>query len=127
MSERPSPAASRRVTPVSVAREREPREFGVTGGVVIAVFGARADVGVTTIATALARIFRSLCDDDVALAELDPRVVRARAHGLTPRRRQDASRRATRPPVSAPEPADASDRITIPGANAALVRQSDGI
>jgi pilus assembly protein CpaE len=83
------------------------------GGRVIAVFGARPDVGVTSIATSLANAFRSLGEEDVAFAEMDPRVVRARSQGGP-----------EGPPESS---AKESNRITIPGANAALVRRMDGI
>jgi pilus assembly protein CpaE len=87
------------------AEEPTPRSRPA-GGLVIAVYGARADVGVTTIAAGLARAFRSLGSHDVAHAELDPRAVRARA---------------TAPNAEDPE------RVPIPGLNAALVRAPDGV
>jgi len=76
------------------------------------VYGARADVGVSTVATSLARAFRSLGSEQVALVELDARAVRARSalltgDGLTP--------------VTDAEPFD------IPVLNSALIRQSDGV
>jgi len=79
---------------------------------VIAVYGARADVGVTTVATSLARAFRSLGSEQVALVELDARAVRARSSSLTG-------------DVLAAM-ADA-EHFDIPGLNAALIPQSDGV
>ena len=77
-------------------------------GLLIAVFGPRPGVGVTTVATSLARSFRSLGSERVAFAELDVRAVRARSSGT--------------PATSA-----GADRIAIPGINAALVRMADEI
>jgi pilus assembly protein CpaE len=71
------------------------------------VYGSRGDVGVTTVASSLARAFRSLGSENVAHAELDPRVVRAR-------------------PQSSNGGNDA-ERIAIPGLNAALVRHDDAV
>jgi len=79
---------------------------------VIAVFGARADVGVTTVATSLARAFRSLGSERVALMELDARAVRARSASLT----DDIDAAATDPL-----------RFDIPGMSAALIPQRDGV
>ncbi len=78
----------------------------------IAVYGARADVGVTTVATSLARAFRSLGSENVAYAELDARAVRARSQTLT----GDV----------APQTTD-GEHFLIPGLNAVLIRQSDGV
>ena len=87
------------------------KRIRTTGGLVIAVYGARADVGVTTVATALARAFRSLRSEHVALVELDARAVRARSALLT-----DVQTAVT----------DA-EHFDIPGMNAVLVPQSDGL
>jgi Flp pilus assembly CpaE family ATPase len=70
MPERPSPTASPRVTPGESFVQAGSR---ANSGTVIAVYGTRADVGVTTIATALALAFRSLEGNDVGLAELGAR------------------------------------------------------
>ncbi|HEX5071585.1 MAG TPA: hypothetical protein VFW03_00170 [Gemmatimonadaceae bacterium] len=78
----------------------------------IAVFGARADVGVTTVAGSLARAFRSLGSKQVALVEVDARAVRARSASPTG---------DVLPPV-----ADA-ERFELPGLNAALIPQHDGV
>jgi pilus assembly protein CpaE len=79
---------------------------------VIAVYGARADVGVTTVAASLARAFRSLGSEHVALVELDARAVRARSAPLT-----DEVLAAAIDP----------ERFDIPGMNAALIPQNDGV
>ena len=71
------------------------------------MYGPRADVGVTTVATSLTRAFRTLGSDNVAHAELDPRVVRARSE--------------------APSGGNHIERIAIPGLNAALVTNGDGV
>ena len=78
----------------------------------IAVFGARADVGVTTVATSLARAFRSLGSEHVARVELDARAVRARSSSLTGE------------VLAAMTDAE---RFDVPGMNAALIPQSDGV
>jgi pilus assembly protein CpaE len=81
---------------------------------VIAVFGSRADSGVAKIAAALALAFRSLGSDDVGLAELDPRM--------------SAAKTRTRGVAGAPDRAtDGAERIPIPGTDAALVKQKDGV
>jgi len=79
---------------------------------VIAVFGARADVGVTTVATSLARAFRSLGSENVAYAELDARAVRARSQAPA----EDVAPQATD-----------DEHFVIPGLNAVLVRESTGV
>ena len=107
MPERFSPTASRRITPRSVSPQEPPPRGRPPGGLVIAVYGARGDVGVTTVASSLARAFRSLGSESVAYAELDPRVVRARPHASNGR--------------------NETERIAIPGVNAALVRHDDGV
>ena len=78
----------------------------------IAVYGARADVGVTTVATSLARAFRSLGSEHVALVELDARAVRARSASLT----GDVLAAMTD-----------TERFDIPGMNAVLIPQRDGV
>jgi pilus assembly protein CpaE len=82
---------------------------------VLAVYGARADVGVTTVATSLARAFRSLGSDNVAFAELDPRAVRARAQA------QNGGF------GTADETRVETERFAIPGLNTELIRHSDGV
>jgi pilus assembly protein CpaE len=79
---------------------------------VIAVYGARADVGVTTVATSLARAFRSLGSEHVALVELDARAVRARSASL---------------PGDVLAAMTDAERFEIPGMNAALISQPDGV
>ena len=117
MADRRSPTASRRVTPADL-RPVTPRPRP-DGGTVIAVYGSRPDVGVATVATALALAFRSLGSDDVGLAELDPRLAsRSRGQGAAV---SDAV------PVSADRIADTVDRVEVPGLDAALVRRPDGV
>lgn len=90
-------------------------------GTVIAVFGTRADVGVTTIASSLAVAFQALTDGRVALAEFDQRSVRARA---------EATRLDATPPAfvrSNGRESGADERILIPGADTSLSRRSDGL
>jgi pilus assembly protein CpaE len=121
MADRPSPAASRRVTPLGVpsAAAIRPR---VDGGMVIAVHGSRADLGVATVATALALAFRSLGMEDVGLAELDPRIAAARAAGVVTRETHEP--RVARGTELAE---DAAERILIPGADASVVKHQDGV
>lgn len=88
------------------------KRIRTAGGLVIAVYGARADVGVTTVATALARAFRSLGSEQVALVELDARAVRARSALLT----GDVLAAVT----------DA-EHFDVPGMNAVLIPQRDGV
>ena len=113
MSDRSSPAASRRATPAGVTAPSVPRRSGSNVGSLIAVYGARAHVGVTTIASSLALAFRALGSDDVALAELDPRTARARAASARGEEGRDAG--------------SGSDRLPIPGVDAAMVRRPDGV
>jgi pilus assembly protein CpaE len=112
MTERSSRIASRRTTPLSVTLQEPTKRIRTTGGLVIAVYGARADVGVTTVATSLARAFRFLGSENVALAELDARAVRARSESLT---------------GEVPLATIDAEHFDIPGLNAALFRQSDGV
>ena len=91
---------------------QEPTKRIRTTGLVIAVYGARAAVGVTTVATSLARAFRSLGSEHVALVELDARAVRARSAS---------------PTGDVPAGVTDAERFEIPALNAALVRQTDGV
>ncbi|HEX6050328.1 MAG TPA: hypothetical protein VFZ21_13695 [Gemmatimonadaceae bacterium] len=87
----------------------------------IAVFGTRGDVGVTTIASAAAGAFHALVDGRVALAEFDQRSVRARA---------EAARLDVTPPAfvrSNGRDPEADERLLIPGADTSLARRSDGL
>ena len=102
MSERSSPAASRRITPVELTPADVVEPITGKRGTLIAVFGSRPDVGVTTLAEALSLAFHSALGD-VALAELDPRVDRVHPHD----------------PLSV--------GIEIPGADSAMVRRIDGV
>ena len=132
MPERSSPAASRPITPPAVVPQ-EPTRLNRTGGLVIAVYGARADVGVTTVATALAHAFQSLGSQAVALAELDQRVVRERSQRLDlTGGGSAASREASRKPAAGQHGIENGgvkmpDRFAIPGLDAALVQQGDGV
>jgi pilus assembly protein CpaE len=106
MAERRSPTASRRVTPVTAAA---PARASSDRGQVIAGYGSRPDVGVATIAATLALAFRSLGSAHVGLAELDPRQAGARARSAHAAFNDEA------------------ERITIAGADAALVKREDGV
>ena len=88
-------------------------------GSVIAVFGARADVGVSTIASSLAVALLSFDLGRVALAEVDARTLRARVDGA---RTASASRAAEAP--HEPPPAD---RVTVAGSDAGFARGADGV
>ena len=107
MPERLSPTASRRITPEDSAAQ-DPEEFSQKppGGLVVAVYGARAPHRVTTVASALARSFQALGLESVAYAELDPRV-----------------RRSSFPL----EDHAASERVAIPGLNAEFVSDADNL
>ena len=86
----------------------------------IAAYGSRADVGVAKVAKALALAFRSLGAGDVGLAELDPRLAaRARTAGVFAP--EAGKTRGTE------HPSAASDRIAIPGTDAAFVEHADGV
>jgi pilus assembly protein CpaE len=91
----------------------------VARGSVIAVFGARSDVGVSTLASSLAITLLSFGLGRVALAEVDPRTPRARGEAA---RTASASRTAE----SAHEPPPA-ERVTIAGSDAALARGADDV
>ena len=86
----------------------------------IAVYGARGNVGVSTIAASLAAAFRSMTSARVALAALDPRVLRAGTE-LAQRDSHPSSVRSNGS-ESATE-----DHLAIPGTDAALVRRADGV
>ena len=112
MPERPSPTASRRITPVenpTLESRGDARR-----GTVIAVHGTRADAGVPAVAAALASAVRRLVTDDVVFAELESRPSRA---GKRPRP-QRGSRVVDDTSV---------EQIVIPGTEAALVRRNDGV
>lgn len=131
MPERSSPTTSRRITrPAEVSRDSAPLER-TPGALVVAVYGARAGVGVTTVTSALARAFQSICSADVVLAELDPRVVRARSQRLNiAARGTSAADPASKGGASRAEIDNgtaSTDRFAIPGLDAALVRQTDGL
>src|SRR5689334_5499023 len=112
MPERSSPTASRRITPPAAEAHEPAQQVRTTGGVIIAVYGPRADVGVTTVAASLARAFRSMGSDDVALAELDPRVIRARSQALDLLGNGELT---------------SQEHVVIPGLDAVLVRQREGL
>lgn len=118
MPERSSAKTSRPATPHSATPPERPTRHGASTGLVVAVFGARAGVGVTAIATSLARALHARERADVAHAELDPRALRARINAV----RQDS-----RGIESFAAAADDPDRVTIPELDAAMVRQADGI
>jgi pilus assembly protein CpaE len=117
MNERLSPKTSRRPTPQSASPPERPTRHGSSAGLVVAVYGARTGVGVTSIATSLAQAFRSRDRPDVALAELDPRAVRIRSQAL---RRAGSG-------VGAVADGTDRDRVLIPDVDAAIVRQPDGV
>lgn len=116
-----SPHHPRRVTsedspvrPVS-ARERAPSRL------VVAVYGTRAGVGVTTIATSLATAFHDLGDGETALARIDPRAGRNAASTTN-----GAPRASSRPNGHA-APASSTTRRPLPGTDVAVVRRADGV
>lgn len=116
-----SASSSSRTTEVSAGGESDAGPSPEARGTVIAVFGTRADVGVTTIASSLAVAFQALTDGRVALAEFDQRSVRARA---------EATRLDAPPPASVRSNGrdpEADERILIPGADTSLSRRSDGL
>lgn len=132
MPERSSPTTSRRITPLAAESQDPAPPERRAGGLVVAVYGARAGVGVTTVATALARALQSVGSEDVALAELDPRVVRARSQRLNRSGARDAASRDTLGTAgvsgdAVDNGASGADRFVIPGLDAALVRQDDGV
>jgi len=89
---------------------------------VIAVYGTRADVGVTTVAARLAIAFRSLDTSDVGWAELN-----ARAPSGESRSAARAAVRSASPKTDDDRPSDADERVAIDGTDAALVRRADGV
>jgi len=112
MPERPSPAASKRITPVGSPEQES--NGGTRRGTVIAVYGTRADAGVPAVAAALASAVRRLTTDDVVFAELESRPSRAGKRPRAPR----GSRVVDDTSV---------EQIVIPGTDAALVRRDDGV
>ena len=112
MPERPSPTASRRITPADNTTVESPTD--PHRGTVIAVYGTRADTGVPVVAASLASAVRRQVTDDVVFAELESRPSRAGKRPRAPR-----GSRAV---------ADTSvEQIVIPGTDAALVRRNDGV
>lgn len=81
------------------------------------MYGTRADVGVTTVAAALALAFRSLETTDVGLAELTARLSLSIA---------DAAPRAA-PSTNGENAGKHARHVAIQGTGAALVRRSDGV
>jgi pilus assembly protein CpaE len=117
--DRSTPTPPRSVTPTTaVGAASEP---GIGRGTVVAVFGARSDVGVTSIATSLAFSLMALSTGEVALAELDPRARRARttAHRDRPPAPPEENGHGDHPPHA--------NRVTIPGIDNAMERRSDGL
>ena len=88
-------------------------------GSVIAVFGARSDVGVSTIASSIAVALLSFDLGRVALAEVDARTLRARADAA----RTASTSRSAESPYEPPP----SDRVTVAGSDAGLARGMDGV
>jgi hypothetical protein len=117
MPERPRDELSRKATPDTDNQPEPSTQGGSTSGLVVAVYGARAGVGVSAIASSLARELRSAERPDVALAELDPRAVRARRHAL----------RDPELTLTPSSPIDDRDRLLIPDLDAAMVRAPDGV
>ena len=119
MPERPSPTASKRITPVGSATPVSPSlPEDARRGSVIAVYGTRSDVGVSAVAAALASAVRSLITDDVVFAELDSRPSRTRGAKGGGRSRAAGAQSID---------ADSVEHIVIPGTDAALVRRNDGV
>ena len=86
----------------------------------IAVYGARGKVGVSTLAAALAAAFRSTTSARVALVALDPRALRSAS---------DVAESTSTPKhveSNGTDPAT-DNRLAIPGTDAGLVRRPDGI
>src|SRR5690349_10752662 len=114
MPERPSPTASRRITPArnpTLDSRRDARR-----GTVIAVYGTRADTGVPVVAGALASAVRRLITDDVVFAELESRPSRSS-------RPSRAMKRPASPRASRVVDDPSVEQIVIPGTDAALVRR----
>jgi pilus assembly protein CpaE len=119
MPERPSPTRSRRVTPNRVTPVPSPARPRADRGSVIAVYGARADVGVTTVAAALALAFRALDVGEVGFAELNARAASVGGRPATPA--------ASDTPPEPPTQQESENRVPIQGTHAALERRSDGV
>src|SRR5688572_20742674 len=118
---RSSGPGSRRVAPASTSHARSAPPDRTDRGTVIAVYGTRADVGVTTVAARLAVAFRSLDTNDVGLAELH-----GRASSGTPRSVGRAAARSSRK-TDEERPSESDERVAIDGMDAALVRRADGV
>jgi len=88
-------------------------------GGVVAVFGARSDVGVSTIASSLALALLPVGLGPVALAEVAPRAGRARNSGA-------GTASAARSAESSIQPSP-GDRMMLPGSDTGLTRGADGV
>jgi len=91
-------------------------------GLVVAVYGARRQVGVSTVASSLALAFVGVRAGEVALAELDPRVVRARARA-DQRAAASTSARANGRQGGGSGPG----RVALPGLEAWMARRADAV
>jgi pilus assembly protein CpaE len=111
---------SRRITPSRSPVASSRGAGGGERGEVVAVYGTRADVGVTTIASALALAFLSLDKGDVGFAELN-----ARASSTSGSRAAGLGARTTPTELSQIPPS--ADRVPIQGTNAALERRGPGV
>lgn len=119
--ERSSPQLSRRVTPHDVATHAVFARERSAAGLIVAVYGSRAAVGVTTVATSLAIAFHDRGEGDAALARLDPRA--ARSSAATENGARGASWRSN----GHSAPTMAENLVLIPGTDAAVARRPDGV
>ena len=103
----------------STPARRPDGDGAVERGDVVAVFGARSDVGVSTIASSLALALVSLGLGPVALAEVDPRAIRAHNSG-------GGTASGTRAAESALD-TPTGDRLMFPGSDTGLTRREDGV
>ena len=87
------------------------------------MYGPRAGVGVSTVALSLARSLVALGGSDVGLAELDPRVLRARAIATRDAERSEGAEGKRETVRSAAQRSSAP----LPGIDAWLERRPDGI
>jgi pilus assembly protein CpaE len=108
-------------TPSSSHRAVESGGAAAGTGRVIAVYGARGNVGVSTIAGSLAAAFQSMTPAPVALVALDPRALRG-GYDLAESAPTALHARSTGTSAAM------QDQLAIPGTDdAGLVRRSDGI
>lgn len=89
-------------------------------GAVVAVYGARRQVGVSTIASSLASLLAAARLGEIALAEIDPRGLRARAR-VTQATIAQASLYGDRGARETPP------RLTLPGLDAWMERRADAV